>query len=581
LIYKAIKTNLLFQENTEDELVELVDVFVPCEFKAGDVVFEQGEKGDALYVVDFGTLSLYFDQPSMERVKVGTYGDGAAFGELALIHGSPRAGSIICEVDCKLWRLHRSWYRGVVGQHRQKLEKEVTKFLSNLNVHRNKNNIIEEHFFRDIFTPAQLAALAGVVKQISFEKGDFIVRENERGDACYMIWKGEVELLLKQLGYRPILTWGSGQYFGETALLRDDIRKSTVRAKTKVTCFLLAREDFNRMVGSLEEILDYGMRPRMIRSTTVPRRSSVQLQIKDLDLFGVLGVGAFGKVKVAKAKKTGEYYALKMIGKHFIVDNSREGEVLEEIKLLKKLDNPFILHLHCAMQDEKYIYFLTDLVPCGDLKSLMETKGPFSETSTRFYSACVLLALEAIHCLSTAYRDLKPENLVLDNQGYCIVIDLGLAKKCEGHLYTFVGTPDYLAPEVIRGTGYTWGVDYWALGVLLYEFFTGRAPFASYDPTGTAKNILKGVVRFPEKGPMRELIESLLEKDQTKRLGVLKGGTEDVIKHRFYAGFDWEGLLNMKTDPPFKPTPPDNFETLGLGSDRDDARAVADWNPDL
>ena len=557
-----------------------MDVFEPCTFHVGDRVITQGDRGDEFYVVEYGELTIHVVDHSDHSFVVGTYKDGAAFGELALIYGSPRAATIICEKDCKLWRIKRSWYRGVVGQHRQKLEKEVMKFLPKVNVPRNKR----DNFFKNIFSQAQFEVMAGVVKQISFEAGDFIIRQGEKGDTFYMIRKGQVDITLQNIP-EPILTWGPGNFFGEKALLHDDVREATLRAKTKVTCFLLTREDFNRVIGSLEEILDYGLQPRKIRSTTVRRKKMDEYEIKDLDLLGVLGSGAFGKVRVAKAKTTGKYYALKMQGKFFITKNDQEEEVVNEHQLLMELDNPFILHLHCAMQDSKYVYFLTELLAGGELTQLMDTKGCFSESSTRFYSACVLLAFQAMHNLSIAYRDLKPENLLLDNLGYCIIADMGLAKKCEGSLYTFCGTPDYLAPEVIRGTGYSWGVDYWAFGVLLYELTTGKAPFNSYDPTGTAKKILKGVVNFPEKitGPMKDLIKALLTKDRTRRLGVLKGGTEDVMKHRFYAGFDWESLLNMKSDPPFEPELPDNYEALGSpDSDHDeDVRAVSTWNPEF
>ncbi len=601
LIYNAIKTNLLFQENTIEELYQLVDIFEPCHYNRGGVVIQQGDmEDDSFYVVECGELSIYVamgdtnnttagqqQQQQQQQHKVGTFGSGSAFGELALIYSSPRAATIISDVDnCKLWKIQRSWYRGVIGQYRQQIYQQISiKFLPKVNVPRNKTN----NYFKDIFSPVQLDMLTGVVKQISFQAGEYIIREQEKGDTFYMIQKGEVDILLKSLGYdKPIVSLGSGKYFGEKALLVDDVREATVRAKTNVSCFILTREDVNRVIGSLVEILEYGFPTKMPRTSTVVRGSSekeqVPCDITDLELLGVLGSGAFGKVRVAKAEKTGKYYALKMQSKSFIIQNEQQDDVMHEYSILKQLDHPFILHLHCAMQDEKYIYFLTDIH--HELMQIMDQKegGCFSEECTRFYSACVLLAFQAMHSSSIAYRDLKPENLVLDDHGYCILVDLGLAKKCDGHLYTFCGTPDYLAPEVIRGTGYNWGVDYWGLGVLLYELFTGRAPFDSYDPTGTAKKILKGVVNFPDKvtGPMKDLIKALLTKDQTRRLGVLKGGTEDVMKHRFYTGFDWGGLLNMQKRAPFEPQPVNDYEALGTpDSGEDDATPVTNWNPDF
>jgi len=546
------------------------------------VVIQQGDtKDDSFYVVEFGELSTYVQQLQQQH-KVGTFGSGSAFGELALIYSSPRAATIISDVDnCKLWKIKRAWYRGVIGQYRQSILQEISssKFLPKVIVPRNK----KKYYFKDVFTKVQLGLLARVVKQISFQAGEYIIRQQEKGDTFYMIRKGEVDILLKSLGYdKPIASLGSGKYFGEKALLQDDVREATVRAKTNVSCFILTREDVNRVIGSLEEILDYGFPTKKSRTSTVLRgEEQVQYTMDDLELLGVLGSGAFGKVRVAKAKESGKYYALKMHSKSFIVKNEQQDDVMYEYSMLRRLDHPFILRLQCAMQDDKYIYFLTDIH--HEMMQIMDQKGCFGEDSTRFYSACVLLAFQAMHGVSIAYRDLKPENLVLDNHGYCILVDLGLAKKCDGHLYTFCGTPDYLAPEVIRGTGYNWAVDYWGLGVLIYELFTGRAPFDSYDPTGTAKRILKGVVNFPDKvtGPMKDLIKALLTKDQTRRLGVLKGGTEDVMKHRFYTGFDWGGLLNMQKRAPFEPQPV-NYETLGTPDfGQDDEMPITNWNPDL
>mmetsp|Transcript_27842 Transcript_27842/g.52478 ORF Transcript_27842/g.52478 Transcript_27842/m.52478 type:complete len:253 (+) Transcript_27842:430-1188(+) len=251
---------------------------------------------------------------------------------------------------------------------------------------------------------------------------------------------------------------------------------------------------------------------------------------------------------------------------------------------MQKLQHPNILVMHCAMQDPKYIYFLLELLPGGELMNILEMKRGFSEEWVRFYSASVLLAYTEFHAKRVAYRDLKPENLVLNDKGYCVVVDLGLAKQLEnGPTYTFCGTPDYIAPELIRGTGYNWAVDYWALGVLLYELHSGGAPFQSYDPTGTAKKILKGNISFPSKfsSQMKLVIKALLMKDPTRRLGCMNDGTEGVMKHRFYHGFDWQGLLEMKIDVPYKPKLPANMSKLGKKDSGDDQAKATNWNPSL
>lgn len=236
LIYDSIKSNVLFESNTEDELAALIDVFEPCSFKAGDVVIQQGEKGDDFYVVESGELSITVRMSpdddeednmdsSVNEVKVGNYQDGSAFGELALIYGSPRAATIAATDDCKLWRIKRGWYRGVVGQHRRKLHKEKVEFLPKVKAGRQK--------FGDIMEKGQIDTMAQLLKQEYFKEGDTIIREGQAGNTFYIIQSGEVNIYKKGLaepGDKPLDTWGRERFFGEKALLSDDVRQATVVA---------------------------------------------------------------------------------------------------------------------------------------------------------------------------------------------------------------------------------------------------------------------------------------------------------------------------------------------------------------
>ena len=239
LIYDAIKLNVLFESNTEDELMEIIDVFEPCSFKMGDVVIQQGERGDDFYVVETGELSITVRMAqeegstdnmdeSVNEIKVGNYSEGSAFGELALIYGSPRAATIraTSSSGCKLWRIKRSWYRGVVGQHRKKLHLEKIHFLPKVNVGKNK--------FKDVFSAEQLDSMAQLLKQEHFRKGDTIVREGEAGNTFYIIQSGEVDVYRRGLSEdgKPIATLGKEKFFGEKALLSDDVRQATVVAST-------------------------------------------------------------------------------------------------------------------------------------------------------------------------------------------------------------------------------------------------------------------------------------------------------------------------------------------------------------
>ncbi len=323
---------------------------------------------------------------------------------------------------------------------------------------------------------------------------------------------------------------------------------------------------------------------------------SIRLELKDLTTIGILGVGAFGKVKLVKAKNGkgsgtegkegrdgeateeqkpassapgGKTYALKVLAKSSIVENGLQDHVMTEKKIMEELKHPFVLNFHCAMQDSKYIYFLLEVLLGGELFRFLRAETQFSESWSKFYAASVILAFQDMHSKKIAYRDLKPENLVMDSNGYLKIVDFGLAKKIEsGKTWTLCGTPDYLAPEVILNEGHDWAVDYWALGVLIFEMTAGSPPFYADDPMEVYEKILSGHVPIPSyfSRGLGDLVKKLLKTYQSKRLGRTKGGVSAIMKHKWFSGFDWDALLNKTMDVPIRPTVKNDIDLSNFDS---------------
>jgi len=241
----------------------------------------------------------------------------------------------------------------------------------------------------------------------------------------------------------------------------------------QVVCLVITRGDFTRMLGNLNEIIE-GCGPQQLSSVSMLTvQKPVAYEVQDLEMLSTLGQGTFSKTKLVKAKDTGVYYALKVLGKESILENNQKENMLNEFQVMKsmrELKHPNIVFMHCAMADDRYIYFLLDLLPGGEVTNILDRPVSNCEEWTRFYSASVILAYTEFYNHRILYRDLKPENMLLDANGYCVLVDFGLSKVIDGPTYTFCGTPDYMAPELIRGTGYSWAVDYWALGILLVSF---------------------------------------------------------------------------------------------------------------
>lgn len=434
----------------------------------------------------------------------------------------------------------------------------------------------------NVLKKADINAMALALQHDTFKSGDVIVREGEKGDVFYIIESGTVDVLKKDSGDKPVATLKKSQFFGEKALFSEDVRQATCIASSDVHCLSLMRDDFVLMLGDLQDLLDGTAKEQTADDNKYASETSeketrsdgesgakdsgqaVQFDINDLVIKTTLGVGAFGRVKLVKMQKEkggnkdkeGKTYALKCLSKRSIVENGLQEHVLNEKAIMSELDHPFILKYYGAMQDDKYIYFLLEVLLGGELFKFLRTETQFPEAWSRFYAASVVLTFCQIHARNIAYRDLKPENLVMDANGFLHVVDFGLAKKIEGgKTWTLCGTPDYLAPEVILNEGHDMGVDYWALGVLVYEMTAGSPPFYADDPMEVYEKILSGHIFIPayfSRG-LSDLVKKLLKTYQSKRLGKTKGGTSAVMKHKWFSGFDWDALLEKRYNPPFKP----------------------------
>ncbi|KAF7346413.1 Non-specific serine/threonine protein kinase [Mycena sanguinolenta] len=294
------------------------------------------------------------------------------------------------------------------------------------------------------------------------------------------------------------------------------------------------------------------------------------LTIDDFELITVIGKGSFGKVMQVRKRDTSRIYALKTIRKMHIVNRNEITHTLAERLVLAQVNCPFIVPLKFSFQSEQKLYLVLAFVNGGELFHHLQREQRFNEERARFYSAELLLALEHLHELDVVYRDLKPENILLDFTGHIALCDFGLCKlnmKADDKTNTFCGTPEYLAPEILNGQGYNKTIDWWTLGVLLFEMLAGLPPFYDEVTDRMYEKILNDPLVFGDEiGPdARSILTALLERDPTRRLGV--NGAAEIKKHPFFANMDFKKLAQKKIQPPFKPnvaSPVDvsNFDTV-------------------
>ncbi|CAG8460003.1 3010_t:CDS:2 [Paraglomus occultum] len=284
-------------------------------------------------------------------------------------------------------------------------------------------------------------------------------------------------------------------------------------------------------------------------------QSRTKFSLGDFTICRTLGTGSFGRVHLVQSKRNTKYYAMKVLKKTEVVRLKQVEHTNNEKHILEQVNHPFLVNLWGTFQDTANLYMVMDYVAGGELFSVLRKSQRFPDYVAKFYAAEVLLAFEYLHSKDIIYRDLKPENLLLDRDGHIKITDFGFAKYVPDITWTLCGTPDYLAPEIIQSKGYGKAVDWYSLGVLIFEMLAGYPPFYDEDHMRLYEKILAGRIKYPSsfESNAKDLLKRLLTADLSKRYGNLKGGSEDIKRHKWFHGTDWDKLLRREGRAPYIP----------------------------
>jgi cGMP-dependent protein kinase len=557
----ALESNQFFRKLKTEQLGKIIDCMEKKKLKAGVEIIKEGTDGTYLYIIETGQVGI----STSTAGEVATIQEGKIFGELALLYNCRRTASAKTKSDCTVFQLDRRYFQTIVqstGAERDAVKFDMLKAVPKL---------------KDL-SQGKLKKICDCLEEEKFEDGQCIIKQGTNGDSFYIISEGNVKVTKNEGGGKEaeVCKLDKGKFFGELALQSEDKRAANVYAIGDTKCYSLDRHAFINLIGRLDEQskTDSGSAIAEDVEPVVDAQPKVtggldKASVSDVRVLKSLGQGGFGDVKLVYFKGSQfeqKPYALKCVQKCRIVQYGQQRHIMDEKNILFQMRSPFVLNLHQTFKDSKQVYLLTDAYLGGDLWRLLHARGPFPDTVARFYIACVVEAFAYLHQRGIVYRDLKPENLMLDVNGYLRLVDLGFAKKVPigNKTWTFCGTPEYIPPEVIANTGHTLSADYWSLGILVYELLTRKTPFRAKDDLTIYENILRGIhsvqfsYRVSRKAEM--LIKSLCRQEPSERLGYQKGGVNDIRKHKWFGGFDWDGFHAQRVPAPILPDVRDPME---------------------
>jgi len=552
---KLLSSIPIFSKLSTSERLQISDASEVRTFRAEEPIVSEGEAGDTFYIMRSGGAAVWrATTHSGAQQKIDYKYPGDYFGEAALLDGQPRNASVVASMpNTEVLCVDRTLFnKQLLGPLKDIMERSEATLQQQMLV---MVPLLSE------LTAEKRNQLASCLKRERFADGSHVFKQGEIGDRLYIINQGEVSVQLTTNSHagetvrQEIDHLYIGQYFGERALLKEEPRMASILACGALECYSLSKDDFDALA---------------IRKTVAwSRRWDVEdtRDVSQLQVLKMMGSGAFGTAWLVKHQQTHRGYALKALDKITVQRQNWMSVIMREKEVLASLSpHPCVITMHNAFQSPTQLFMLMELATGGELFQALEKFERFPPTQARFYAGCVILAIGHLHKHGIIFRDLKPENLLLTQHGYLKLIDMGFAKRLSRgeKTYTLCGTPYYLAPEMILHRGHGFALDWWTVGVLMFEMLEGEPPF-----TGTSEMEVYGKVtkmqyacptRFPEMAT--DIIGRLLKKEPEGRLGNMRNGVDDVMAHAWFYDLSWDELYDGTMKAPYLPPPPTDLSTV-------------------
>jgi len=567
----------------------------PRIFKKGEYIFREGDRYTDWYVISTGKVRLWTSNKRRKRVELGP---GECFGELAIIYNCRRPANAIALRDSAIFSITGKVFKDLF----LKPSPQVAQFIK-----------VAPLFKLMKYEDRRL--LSQQLSVVRYKPEDVITRQGDVPKAMFVVYEGEVERVNDVRGSN-LCKLVKGQHFGArpyslrkrhhftaiaskggTTVLRFDFPEMNSRSAMEFMDILTRipgvqteetvepalpkekEEDIKVVeIHTLEETKKYvSWKPKKPKVLISKRDEEEEVRLNEkftrrkentsenlenfefakFEVVGQLGKGSSGTVQLVYDPKKDETYARKTIAKKSLEDSKRELlRVLWEKEVMTRLDSQFIVRLHASHEDKDNIYLFMDAVLGGEMFNLLQEHVSFREKpDALFYAGCVCSAIEHMHSRKVVYRDLKPENLLIDMKGYLKLCDLGFAKVIHDRSFTMLGTAEYLAPEMFGKRGHDRAVDWWTFGVFVYEIVTGDTPFWDDDPEVEKNNIInaKWEPRLDSSDELIDLLTKLFEVDPERRLGMSKKSGEGVADHPWFKSLDWRKLYKGSLKPPVMP----------------------------
>ncbi|XP_016979079.2 cGMP-dependent protein kinase 1 [Drosophila rhopaloa] len=583
LIRTAIERNDFLNNLMDKERKEMViNAMAPASYQKQSLIIHEHEEGSEIYVSAEGQYDVF-----RGGQLVANFGPATVFGELAILYNAPRQATIQAATDARVWKIARETFRAIMQISGSREREENLQFLRSA------------PFLQEL-DQSLLHKVVDLLQRKFYETDSCIVREGEVGNEFYIIRCGTVTIKKRdeQRQEQIVAKRMRGDYFGEQALLNADVRQASVYADAPGTeVLMLDREAFISYLGTIKQLRE---KPNSQRSDTSGRSSNKALEfdneysqvaISELKKIATMGCGAFGRVDLVSLGQ--QALALKIIKKIEVVKQDQIEHVYNEKNVMIKCrHSPFIVQLYRTYRNDKYVYFLMEACMGGDVWTVMSKRQYFDEKTAKFIAGCVVEAFDYLHSHNFIYRDLKPENLMLGTDGYCKLVDFGFAKfvRHNEKTNTFAGTPEYVAPEIILDRGHDRAVDYWALGILVYELLVGKTPFRGVNQIKIYQQILSGidVIHMPSRIPKsaQHLVRHLCKQLPAERLGYQRKGIADIKRHSWFESLDWQRLKLKQLPSPIK-RPLKSWSDLqyfgpsGVENDYEPPEEVSGWDKDF